>query len=185
MSVMTAFERHMMPSTEIDKFNLGGRELLQDKFDRFIAQNKPIEMTLLGFPFKSTNTLHKTLGEDPDRAEEEALLHFQQMALDIKAEYEPGINLHIISDGYVFNHLMDIKDKTVQTYQEQLESFAGFKIINPWDFYDRNMSISTIREKIKNQFIRLQVILLMLLKVGKGLLQKLQLLKQTKNKQLP
>jgi len=40
MSVMTAFERHMMPSTEIDKFNLGGRELLQDKFDRFIAQNR-------------------------------------------------------------------------------------------------------------------------------------------------
>jgi pyoverdine/dityrosine biosynthesis protein Dit1 len=68
-----------------------------------VARGEPIKMLLPGFPFKSPNSRDKVLGNLPDLGEELALNHLNGLCENIKAVYEHGAEVHITSDGLVYN----------------------------------------------------------------------------------
>ncbi len=68
-----------------------------------VQRKEPIKMLLPGFPFKSPNTKDKVLGVLPDLGEELALKHVDGIAERIKAIYPHGAEVHITSDGLVYN----------------------------------------------------------------------------------
>lgn len=73
----------------------------------FVVADKPIEMCLPAFPFKSANKVYKVLGSLPDKAEELALQRLDAMCLRIRDIYSPGARITIISDGLVYNGQAD------------------------------------------------------------------------------
>jgi pyoverdine/dityrosine biosynthesis protein Dit1 len=60
-------------------------------------------MLLPGFPFKSPNNKTKVLGVLPDLGEELALKRLDSMAVAVEKVYEGGAEIHITSDGLVYN----------------------------------------------------------------------------------
>ena len=63
--------------------------------------------------------------------------------------------LAVISDGLVFNDIMQVSDTTVMEYQQrnvQLVGDAPIKWYNAFDFYGQDISIASIRNKITEQF---------------------------------
>jgi pyoverdine/dityrosine biosynthesis protein Dit1 len=81
-----------------------------DGFDTFlpivtaaVSRKEPIRMLLPGFPFKSPNNKTKVLGVLPDLGEELALKRLDSMAVAVEKVYEGGAEIHITSDGLVYN----------------------------------------------------------------------------------
>jgi pyoverdine/dityrosine biosynthesis protein Dit1 len=81
-----------------------------DGFDTFlpivqgqVERGESIKMHLPGFPFKSPNNKTKVLGVLPDLGEELALKRLDGIASAIDAVYEHGAEIHITSDGLVYN----------------------------------------------------------------------------------
>jgi pyoverdine/dityrosine biosynthesis protein Dit1 len=68
-----------------------------------VSRGESIKMLLPGFPFKSPNTRDKVLDVLPDLGEELALKHVNGLCENIKAVYEHGAEMHITSDGLVYN----------------------------------------------------------------------------------
>jgi pyoverdine/dityrosine biosynthesis protein Dit1 len=95
----------------IEKFGLNyERTGSWDGFDTFlpvvqgqVERGESIKMLLPGFPFKSPNNKTKVLGVLPDLGEELALKRLDGIASAIDAIYEPGAEIHITSDGLVYN----------------------------------------------------------------------------------
>lgn len=67
-----------------------------------VARGEPIKLLLPGFPFKSPSKA-KVLGVLPDLGEELALKHLNGLCENIKAVYKHGAEVHITSDGLVYN----------------------------------------------------------------------------------
>jgi pyoverdine/dityrosine biosynthesis protein Dit1 len=68
-----------------------------------VSRGEPIKMLLPGFPFKSPNSRDKVLSNLPDLGEELALKHLNGLCENIRAVYEHGAEIHITSDGLVYN----------------------------------------------------------------------------------
>jgi pyoverdine/dityrosine biosynthesis protein Dit1 len=68
-----------------------------------VERGESIKMLLPGFPFKSPNNRTKVLGPLPDLGEELALKRLDSIAAAIDAVYPPGAEIHITSDGLVYN----------------------------------------------------------------------------------
>lgn len=68
-----------------------------------VARGESIKMLLPGFPFKSPNSRDKVLSNLPDLGEELALKHLNGLCENVKAVYERGAEVHITSDGLVYN----------------------------------------------------------------------------------
>lgn len=68
-----------------------------------VTRGESIKMLLPGFPFKSPNSRDKVLSNLPDLGEELALKHLNGLCENIKAVYEHGAEVHITSDGLVYN----------------------------------------------------------------------------------
>ena len=70
---------------------------------RQVEREESVKMLLPGFPFKSPNNKTKVLGILPDLGEELALKRLDGIASAIDAAYEHGAEIHITSDGLVYN----------------------------------------------------------------------------------
>ncbi|KAI9147526.1 Spore wall maturation protein DIT1 [Paramyrothecium foliicola] len=92
--------------------------------DQYVNENKPLEMGLPAFPFKSANKVQKVLGSLPDKAEELALDRLNNICVRISEIYEPGAKITIISDGLVYNDLLSIQDRDVWAYDQALRTMA-------------------------------------------------------------
>ncbi|EEP78013.1 conserved hypothetical protein [Uncinocarpus reesii 1704] len=92
-----------------------------------VKANKPVQMALPAFPFKSPNRNTKVLGRLPDKAEEFALAHLNGLCAAIHDVYKPGAELTIISDGIVYNDLLSVPDCDVWLYGESLRELAKAK----------------------------------------------------------
>jgi pyoverdine/dityrosine biosynthesis protein Dit1 len=68
-----------------------------------ITRGESVKMLLPGFPFKSPNSRDKVLSNLPDLGEELALKHLNGLCENIKAVYDHGAEIHITSDGLVYN----------------------------------------------------------------------------------
>lgn len=68
-----------------------------------VTRGESIKILLPGFPFKSPNSRDKVLSTLPDLGEELALKHLNGLCENVKAVYEHGAEVHITSDGLVYN----------------------------------------------------------------------------------
>lgn len=116
--LLEIFQGYRMDPTPIDQYEQVGKRILADKLDKFVSAGNTIRFIMLGFPFKSTNERDKVIGKLPDMGEEVTLNNFERFNSDIKQVYEPGVNIGIASDGYIFNDLLEVEDSTVDQYQE-------------------------------------------------------------------
>lgn len=149
--IMDKFESFMMPPSVIDQYQAVGRDKLLEKIMPKINNNQPIDFVMLGFPMKSPNSRDKVLGTKPDLAEEVAYKNFAKFDADIKKIYAPGTKISIASDGYVFNDIMGVEDKTVAEYEEiSLDMLGGAQVewLNLKNFYTSGLSLQTLREKV-------------------------------------
>ncbi|KFY65022.1 hypothetical protein V496_02869 [Pseudogymnoascus sp. VKM F-4515 (FW-2607)] len=99
-----------------------------DKFifqiERSMAGGEPVSMVLPAFPFKSANKSTKVLGTLPDKGEEVALTHLNNLCEEIGKVYKHGARLYIISDGLVYNDILKVSDEEVWRYGQQLRQLA-------------------------------------------------------------
>lgn len=153
-NVVAIFEQFRMPPTVIDQYNSGGREKLFEKITPFVSQGKTIEFVMLGYPFKSTNHRDKTIGVLPDLAEEVSMQNFSRFGAAIAAVHAPGARLNIVSDGFVFNDLLEESDAVVDAYAEvtaEMAKTAPVNLLGLRDFYSGD-PLSAAREKVMTQF---------------------------------
>lgn len=144
-----------MSPTQLDQYETIGKSILAEKMESFVNRNAPIEFVMLGFPFKSTNKRDKVIGDLPDLGEEVTLRNFAKFNESIKETYSPGVKIAIASDGYIFNDLLGVEDNTVLAYKEVSLELSGGTPVEFYDlndFYDRNSSTSSHREKVMKQF---------------------------------
>lgn len=151
--IVGLFEGFKMKSySDADQWDTTGKNVMTQKVESAVSKNKPVEFVMLGYPFKSTNTMTKVLGVTPDRNEKESIERIGNFTGLIEKIYEPGARFNIASDGYVFNDLLDVKDYTVEEYKElclAMKTSEAFNILDMKDFYP---SLATGREKVMNQF---------------------------------
>jgi pyoverdine/dityrosine biosynthesis protein Dit1 len=153
MEIIDIFQKYRMEPTPIDQYESKGKEVLQNKIEYFMGNNMPIKFTMLGFPFKSPNHRDKTISDNADRSEKEALLTFDNLIREINEVYSYGVEINVASDGYVFNDLLGVDDSVVQLYKDQcleLSSNASFRILDMKDFYTSSLNVS--RDKVMSQF---------------------------------
>ena len=151
--ILSAFEGFRMAPTPIDQYESVGKPILADRIDKFVSTKHPIEFVMLGFPFKSTNDRDKVIGKLPDFGEQLTVENFGRFNDVIKSVYEPGIRISMASDGYVFNDILGVDDKTVSAYQEVSADMARgvpIQFYNLNDFYSGE-SIDSKRDRLMSQ----------------------------------
>lgn len=153
--VLNIFQSFRMPPTPIDQYDHGGRDALALKMSPFVTANVPIDFVMLGFPHKSMNNRDKVLGTMPDLGEEIALKNFALFDRLVREVYAPGVNITVVSDGYIFNDLMEVSDETVEEYKYiNMDMGRGGPL--QWydliDFYRRGDSLPHLRAKVMQQF---------------------------------
>lgn len=70
---------------------------------RQVSSGKPISLLFSGFPFKSSQTSGKVLGDMPDLGEKLALAHLNGLCSNIAAVYRHGAKAHLCLEGLVYN----------------------------------------------------------------------------------
>ncbi|KAH6491855.1 hypothetical protein HBI55_139790 [Parastagonospora nodorum] len=146
-----------------------------DGFDTFlpvvqgqVERKESIKMLLPGFPFKSPNNKTKVLGVLPDLGEELALKRLDGIASAIEAVYEHGAEVHITSDGLVYNDLLGVSDETVWDFGQAVRGMADANNLthltflrlwdllgNTGDFKSKSYYLehaSSIRQELKQRF---------------------------------
>lgn len=117
---MQVFGRYRMPDSNISRWDDGGRDILAQRLDSFITRNQQIQFLMLGYPFKSPNHIHKTLGPRPDMAEEVSLRNITAFEKDVASVYSPGLKLTILSDGYMFNDIFGVTNYDTDLYHDEM-----------------------------------------------------------------
>jgi pyoverdine/dityrosine biosynthesis protein Dit1 len=151
--VVKAFEAFRQPDSNISEWNEGGRLVFADQVYEYTSRNKPVEFVMLGYPFKSTNHVHKTLGVLPDLAERASFDNWRKFGDAVRAVYPPGINVNLVSDGFAFNDLLGEADKTVDEYAEVVGDYAKgapVRLLSMLDFYPTSPGYA--RDKLTTQF---------------------------------
>jgi pyoverdine/dityrosine biosynthesis protein Dit1 len=102
LDVLQNYGRHI-ESEEGDHHTWLGREMFFPRVMEYIKKQQPIKMILPSFPWKSVNRVDKVTGALPDLGEELALSRLNALCVEIGKVYEYGAEVHIATDGLVFN----------------------------------------------------------------------------------
>jgi pyoverdine/dityrosine biosynthesis protein Dit1 len=97
-----------------------GKPLFMGKVKAQLEKGQAIHIILPAFPWKSVNKVDKVTGILPDLGEELALYRLNQMCEDIKTVYPLGGQVHIATDGLVFDDVVGITDEDTWAYGEGL-----------------------------------------------------------------
>lgn len=103
-----------------EEYISANRAQWQEKFNYFISQNKPLQFTILGFPFKMPVTI-KTHRRSPDLGEVLALKRLHKITEAIKNFYHPGAIITVITEG-VFGRFNTMSVKECDGYKKAIES---------------------------------------------------------------
>lgn len=152
--ILNIFSEFRLSPTEIDQYNQVGRKVLFEKLLPFVHAGEPVKFSMLGYPFKSINTVDKVLGDMPDLGEQKSIENFQYFADRIRHVYNPGALISIISDGFIFSDIIGVPDETVIKYNEVVRDMARNAPIAYYDARDfySGASILEVREKTITQF---------------------------------
>jgi len=154
--VLNVFSKYIvLGPAEIDKFETTGKQAFKDKIAPYIVKNMPISFTMPGFPSKSSNNTTKVLGYLPDGAEEVSFNQFSKFIKDMERVYVHGVKVNIVSDGYVFNDLLNIPEEHVREYEDECKQLVGSLPLNwhtMYDLVDSKMKKEKILEYMLNEF---------------------------------
>lgn len=154
-NIVQEFEKFRMPATNIDQYESGGKMKLANQICGYVKSNEPIQFVMLGYPMKSPNARDKVLGVLPDFGEQISMHTFASFNHQVKQHYAPGINITLISDGYVFSDVVHVSDKVVAAYEEatiDMTRVAPVQWYNLTDFYNKKSSLQNMRDKLMQQF---------------------------------
>lgn len=153
-ALLDIFGGYRMAPTPLDQYDSIGKEILASKMEAFTLHQEPIHFVLLGFPFKSTNTRDKVIGRLPDLGEEASLNNFARFNEHIRTIYAPGVNVTIVSDGYVFNDLLGVDNTEVEAYKEVAIDMGRHAPITWYDLQDfySGHDLNSKRDKVVSQF---------------------------------
>ncbi|MEI2387748.1 L-tyrosine/L-tryptophan isonitrile synthase family protein [Breoghania sp. JC706] len=105
-----------------DKFENEGKRRLEETLSTFVDNDRPVEIVLPGFPFKSLNFHAKTSGPKPDYGEVLALRRLDEMCQAIVSAYPRGVSLTVVSDGTTFNDIIGVSDADRRFYDEEVRT---------------------------------------------------------------
>jgi L-tyrosine isonitrile synthase len=155
-TMLTIFD-HYRKATAIgvDQYEEKGKASLKARFAGFMSKAQPVSFVFPGYPLKSKNTKTKVLGELPDGAEDVSFRQFAKFVHEMKSVYAPGVEINIVSDGYVFNDLLNIPDRVVAAYEEECMRMVDQTPIK-WhtvqSIYNGNTKDSSIVPRLVKEF---------------------------------
>jgi hypothetical protein len=116
------------------------REDMLDTLRRCISAGKPIQLTLMAFPFKVPNPAKVGSRTMPDLAELTSILRLCHLREKIEACYEPGLEVHLIHDGSYIADIFGVDREEVRLYEAYLkrliEASGADDFIHTHDFLD-------------------------------------------------
>lgn len=123
-SILDILEGYRMNTAKGASKKWVGRPKVGVQVQEHLNNNTIIRMILPAFPFKSPNKGGKVLGTLPDTAEEVALRHLHGMCVRIEEIHPAGAQIHIVSDGLMYNDLLGVSDLEVWRYGQMLRKMA-------------------------------------------------------------
>lgn len=92
--------------------------------DRCVQTERPVQLTLMAFPFKVPNPAKAGARRLPDLAELAALLRLYQLNLKAQLIYPAGLQFHIIHDGSYIAAVFGVCREEVRAYENYFASLA-------------------------------------------------------------
>lgn len=106
--------------------------------DRCVRADKPVQLTLMAFPFKVPNPAKVGPRRMPDLAELAALVRLHQLHLKTKSIYPPGLEIHIIHDGSYIGPVFGVTLEEVCGYERYfsglVDALGRERFIHTHDF---------------------------------------------------
>ena len=90
----------------------------------FIEHNLPIDIRMVGFPFKSINNNRKVIAQNADMAERFSLQYLQSMTDKIRAVYPKGATIAILCDGIAFGEVLGGSNDQIHAYEDALRTLS-------------------------------------------------------------
>ena len=107
---------------------------------RCVRADKPVQLTLMAFPFKVPNPAKVGSRRMPDLAELAALVRLHQVHLETKSVYPPGLEIHIIHDGSYIRSVFGVTLEEVRRYESYfsglVQALGWERFIHMHDFQD-------------------------------------------------
>ncbi|MCL1126498.1 isocyanide synthase family protein [Shewanella surugensis] len=107
-----------------DQFIHQGREFARQQIQHFMAQNKPLDFILPGFPCKSPNVVDKSFSMMPDYGEVLAIERLDAFCFALNDLYPHGSRVTILSDGTTFADIVHVDDEVKQRYKTALRHLS-------------------------------------------------------------
>ncbi|OJD28971.1 pyoverdine dityrosine biosynthesis [Diplodia corticola] len=123
LDIIQRYGQHLAPKDGDDQEASSGwlgKSMFMGKVLEQLSKHQAIRMILPAFPWKSINQTDKVTGKLPDLGEELALARLNQLCEDIKAVYPLGGQIHIATDGLLFDDVVGIPDEDTWNYSEGL-----------------------------------------------------------------
>lgn len=153
--IIEIFDGFRMPPLANDQYEELGKPALADKISPFVAANRPINFVMLGYPMKSPNDRDKVIGRLPDMAEQVSFDNFRHFDTLIRDVYPAGVNISIVSDGYIFSDILEVPDKIVAEYEERNRDISRTAPIDWYDmkdFFPKEMTMDAMRDACLRHF---------------------------------
>jgi hypothetical protein len=84
---------------------------------RCVHADKPVQLTLMAFPFKAPNMAKVGPRRMPDLAELIALVRLDHLNAKAKCIYPPGLEIHVIHDGSYIGPVFGVAAEEVRLYE--------------------------------------------------------------------
>ncbi|KAK1993655.1 pyoverdine/dityrosine biosynthesis protein [Colletotrichum falcatum] len=139
LDVLEVFGRHIIPEGE-ENHEWLGRTMFHPRVEEYVKKGESVKMIIPAFPWKSINRTDKVTGALPDLGEELALARLNDLCVEIGKVYPHGAEVHIATDGLVFNDVVGISDDETWEYGATLmdmaaqKGYAGIKLLRVMDF---------------------------------------------------
>ncbi|WP_327065128.1 isocyanide synthase family protein [Kitasatospora sp. NBC_01250] len=106
-----------------------------DQLAGFVARGEPIVFTLPGFPCKSPSPA-KVLGHLPDEGERRSLGFLDELCAAVQRAYPPGARTVICSDGHIFGDLIQVPDRHIDAYADELAAMIRRERLDRLSVFD-------------------------------------------------
>jgi hypothetical protein len=113
----------LLTSSPVRKGSLAQMQLercvadLRRPIERCVRADKPVQLTLMAFPFKVPNPAKVGDRRMPDLAELAALVRLYRLNARASSIYPPGLEIHIIHDGAYIADVFGISLEEVRNYE--------------------------------------------------------------------
>ncbi|KAF2184527.1 hypothetical protein K469DRAFT_578921, partial [Zopfia rhizophila CBS 207.26] len=150
MDVIQVYGQHISPGKgDAPITRWIGRPFFTQKVERQLEKGQAIRMILPAFPWKTSahhphiNRIDKVIGVLPDLGDELALARLNNLCEDIRAIYPLGGEIHIATDGLIFDGTLDvigIPEGDTWAYGEELVRIVHAK------GYEKNVKVIRVMD---------------------------------------